>query len=124
MFGDYEVKTSFSENVFMAYHKPSAQYVAMKKISADNYSNDEFENISEEIKTIFSLSHPNIIKINEAFVASSHINVIYTFYCFGSCKEAMKNFFFTGFSEIVCSLIIKDVLTALDYLHKRGIIHR
>lgn len=124
MFGDYQVRALFSDNVSLALHKPSTQYVALKRISADIYQDDEFKNICEEIKNVLLFNHPNIIRINEVFVSGFNINVIYTFYCFGSCKEAMKNFFFTGFPEIISSLVLKDVLTALDYLHKRGIIHR
>ena len=36
----------------------------------------------------------------------------------------MKNYFPTGFPEIIAALILRDVLSALDYLSKRGIIHR
>lgn len=124
MFPDYQIRATFSKSVFLALHKPTSQYVALKRISADNYSDEEFKAIYEEIKTILTFSHDNIIKIHTVFVKNLDINVIFPFYCFGSCKEAIKNFFFTGFPEIICALILKDVLTALDYLHKRGIIHR
>lgn len=123
MFGDYQIRATFSKSVYLALHKPSTQYVALKRISAE-ILDEEFKNICDEIKNVLSLNHPNIIKIHSAFVRNFDINVIYPFYCFGSCKEAMKNFFFTGFPEIISCLILKDILTALDYLHKRGIIHR
>lgn len=124
MFGDYQIRATFSNSVSLALHKPSSQYVALKRISADNYQDEEFRTICEEIKNVLLFKHPNIIQINEVTTKDFDINVIYTFYCFGSCKEAMKNFFFTGFPEIITSLILKDILTALEYLHKRGIIHR
>lgn len=54
------------------------------------------------------------MSIFKVFVENLDVNVIYPFYCFGSCKEAMKNFFFTGFPEIICVLILKDILSALD----------
>lgn len=124
MFGDYQIRATFSKSVFLALHKPSTQYVALKQISADNYSDEDFKKICDEIKVVLSFNHQNIIKIHSVFVRNFDINVIYPFYCFGSCKEAMKNFFFTGLPEIVSCLILKDMLAALDYLHKRGIIHR
>lgn len=40
MFGDYQIKTAFSSNVYLALHKPSSQYVALKRISADNYAGE------------------------------------------------------------------------------------
>lgn len=124
MFGDYQIRTTFSNNVSLALHKPTTQYVALKRISADNYGDEEFKDICEEIKHVLLFDHKSIIKINEVFVKDFDINVVYTFYCFGSCKEAMKNFFFTGFPEIISALILKDLLGALDYLQRRGVIHR
>lgn len=121
---DYEIRATFSKSVFLALHKPSTQFVALKRISADSYPDEEFKIICEEIKNVLSLSHENIIKIHSVFVNNLDLNVIYPFYCFGSCKEAMKNFFFTGFPEVISALILRDVITALDYLHRRGIIHR
>lgn len=128
MFCDYQIRATFSKspisNVFLALHKPSSQYFALKRISADHYVDEDFKSICDEIKTVLSLNHRSIIKIHSVFVTDYDINVIFPFYCFGSCKEAIANFFFTGLPEIVSCLILKDVLTALDYLHKRGIIHR
>lgn len=121
---DYQIKATFSKSVFLALHKPSAQYVALKRISADNHSDDEFKAICAEIKLLKELQHQNIVTIEAAFVKNLEINVIYPFFCFGSCKEAIKNFFPRGFPEVVVALILRDVLTALDYLHKRGIVHR
>lgn len=122
MFGDYEIRSSVSKCVFIAVHKPSNQFVAIKKISADNYGDVEFKLICEEIT--LDLQHKNIVKIQAAFVRDLDLHVVYPFFGFGSCKEAMKNFFFTGFPEILSCLILKDALQALEYLHSRGIIHR
>lgn len=122
MFGDYEIRSSVSKNVFIALHKPSNKYCAIKRLSADNYDDSEFKLICEELT--MDLKHKNIIRIHSAFVKDLDVHVIYPFFCFGSCKEAMKNFFFTGFPEIIASLILKDVLQAIEYLHSRAIIHR
>lgn len=124
MFGDYQVRATIGKSVYLALHKPSSQFVALKRISADNYADGDFRLICSEITVLKVLKHPNIVKIETVFVKNLDINVIFPFYCFGSCREAMKNFFFTGFPEIISALILRDLLTALDYLHKREIIHR
>lgn len=122
MFGDYEIKSSVSKSVHIAYSKPSNDYVAIKKIPADSFGDEEFKLICEEITV--DLQHKNIVKIQAVFIKDFDIHVVYPFFCFGSCKEAMKNFFQCGFPEIICALILKDLLKAIDYLHSRGIIHR
>lgn len=124
MIGDYQIRAHFGKSVYLAIHKPTSQYYALKRIAADNYSDEEFKSICAEIQNISKLKHPNIIQTKGIFVKNCDINVLYPFYCFGSTKEAMKNFFFTGFPELVASLILRDVLAALEYLHKRGILHR
>lgn len=124
MFGDYQIRATFSKSVYLALHKPSSQYVALKRISADSYVDEEFKSICEEIKIVLSFDHQNIVRIHAAFVKNFDINIVYPFYCFGSCKEAMITFFPTGLPETSSCLILRDILTALDYLHKRGVIHR
>lgn len=124
MFQDYEVRQSFSKHVSLVLSKTSNKYFALKRIPIDKFDEENFRKICEEIKIIKDLQHDNIIKIHSVFVKELDVNIIYPFFCFGSCKEAIKNFFLTGFPEIICSLVLKDVLLAVDYLHSRGIIHR
>ena len=42
----------------------------------------------------------------------------------GSTRDMLDYCFPDGFGEIVIAHIIRDVLQALDYLHKMGYIHR
>ena len=124
MFGDYEIRSNFSKSVCLALDRSSGNYVALKRISADKYFDEDFKKICDEITLIKDIQHQNIIKIYSVFVKDFDLCVVYPFFHFGSCKEAIKNFFFTGFPEVIAALILKDVLVAIDYLHSRGIIHR
>lgn len=122
MFGDYEIRSNVSKSVFIALHKPSNNFVAIKKLSVDNFGDEEFKLICEEMT--LDLEHKNIIKVLASFVKDQDVHIVYPFYCFGSCKEAMKNYFYAGFPEVIASLIVRDVLQAIEYLHSCGIIHR
>jgi serine/threonine protein kinase len=122
MFGDYEIRSNVSKSVYIASHKPTNDFVAVKTVSADECGAEEFKLICDEITLDFQ--HKNIIRIRAAFVKDLEVHIVYPFYCFGSCKEAMKNFFVTGFPEAIACLILKDLLHAVEYLHSRGIIHR
>lgn len=69
-------------------------------------------------------NHFNILSFHSAFVNNFEVYVIAPIMNFCSCREAMNNFFTTGFPEIIVSLLLRDVLLGLDYLHKKGFIHR
>lgn len=124
MFNNFEIRSNFSKSVCLALDKSANSYVALKKISADKFFDEDFKKICHEITLIKNLQHANIIEIYSVFVKDFDLCVVYPFFCFGSCKEAIKNFFFHGFPEKIACLILQDVLIGLEYLHSRAIIHR
>jgi STE20-related kinase adapter protein alpha len=69
-------------------------------------------------------NHPNILSIYTSFVLNFDLYVVSKICCYGSCRDTMNNYFLTGFPEIIVCLILKDVLQAIDYLHKKLYIHR
>lgn len=43
---------------------------------------------------------------------------------FGSCRDLLNTHFNDGLPETAIGLVIRDVLDGLDYIHKKGYIHR
>lgn len=121
---NYQIKTTFGKNVYLAQRKCSGDFVALKKIPIDSCTDEQLRKIVEETRLIQLLDSPHIITVQSVFVQGFDVYFIYPFFCFGSCKEAMTNFFVSGFPECIAALILRDVLTALEYLHRRGIVHR
>lgn len=105
-----------------AQHKPSKSYVAVKKYKMDNLR--EFRIVQDEIVALRQFHHPNILSFHTVFVNNFEINIIMDLYCYGSAKDTMNIYFVTGFPEILCALILKDVLKGLEYLHKKEYVHR
>lgn len=70
------------------------------------------------------ISHPNILRLESSFVHISNIYMVHQLIRYGSCKDAMDRFLIVGFPEMIVSLISKDILMAIDYLHKKGYVHR
>lgn len=97
--------------------------MAVKKYKMDA-AREEWSLISKEIVTIRQFNHPNIVSFHTVFVNNFEINIIFPLFCFGSASDSMKNYFLTGFPELLCALILKDVLLGLEYLHKKGYVHR
>uniref|UniRef100_A0A1L8DM73 Putative ste20-like serine/threonine protein kinase n=1 Tax=Nyssomyia neivai TaxID=330878 RepID=A0A1L8DM73_9DIPT len=132
MFGyqsnDYEIRAELATcmhgiaSVYLAKHT-SGQLVALKKFRMDK-AKEESAYIRDEILTMRQFHHPNILSFFTSFVDNFDVFVIAPFMPYGSCRNTMANSCVTGFPEIIVALILKDVLHGVEYLHKKGFIHR
>lgn len=68
--------------------------------------------------------HPNILQIQSSFVYNLDVYVVSPVMCYGSCKDTYNNCFKSGFPETITILILRDLLNALEYLHRKHFIHR
>ena len=107
-------------DVFLAYNIYTKEKVAIKKI---NKSNEELlspEIILDEIEILKSLSHPDIVKIIEFYETKEAYYIVNEFCSGGELFEkALGNL-----SETQISVIFKQILSGLSYLHSKNIMHR
>lgn len=68
--------------------------------------------------------HNNILQIHASFVFRLDLYVIAPVMCYGSAKDTYNNCFKSGFPETIAVLILRDLLLALEYLHRKNFIHR
>lgn len=95
----------------------------------------------------------HVLPMYTAFVKNSDVYVISPLMCYNSCRDAMNSYFTTGkyesmhfvrnylnsvlnvycfdstrfcigFPEIIVCLILHDVLLGLEYIHRKGYVHR
>ncbi|CAG9856658.1 unnamed protein product [Phyllotreta striolata] len=109
--------------VHLAKHLPTAELVAIKKFNLDKIRED-IELVESEIILTRQLSHPNIIPYITSFVAGPEVCVVSPLMAYGSCRDLLTRHFSEGLLEPAIILILKDVLSALIYIHKKGYIHR
>lgn len=109
--------------VHLAKHTPSNTMVAIKKFNMDSIKEDSYL-VEREIILTRQLQHPNIIKYLISFVHGVDVCVVSPLMAYGSCRDLLNRFFNEGLPEGALISILKDVLDALDYIHKRGYIHR
>lgn len=70
------------------------------------------------------MQHPNIIQYYSSFVIGPEVCVVGPLMAFGSCRDLLNTHFSNGLPENAIALILREVLEALDYIHKKGFIHR
>lgn len=110
--------------VYLALHKTTNTFVVIKKYFVDDKDSEDYGLIQQEIVTARQLQHTNILPYLSTFVSGHDIYVISPLMSYGSCSNLIKEYFHEGFSELACAFIMRDVLNGLDYLHKKGVIHR
>ncbi|KAJ1526699.1 hypothetical protein ONE63_008279 [Megalurothrips usitatus] len=109
--------------VYLAFHVPSKTPIALKQFNVDKIK-DEMENIQNEIILTRQLRHPNVVMVSASFVLQSYVTVISPLMAFGSCRDLLNRHFTEGLPELAISYILKDILQALDYIHRKGYVHR
>ncbi|XP_050347326.1 STE20-related kinase adapter protein alpha isoform X1 [Nymphalis io] len=109
--------------VYSAVYKPYNQNVAIKRYFVDK-DKEKASLIQQDILTRKELQHPNILPYLTSFVFGPELYVVSPLMNLGSCRDILDRYFQEGLPELACAIILRDVLLALQYLHKQFYIHR
>ncbi|KAI5847331.1 kinase-like domain-containing protein [Morchella snyderi] len=115
-------KGSFG-SVYKGIHNETKQIVAVKSLDLDQHD-DEIKDIQKEIALLSQLKAgdaPNITAFHGSYLLGHRLWVIIDFCSGGSVRTLMKA---GPIDEKYITIIVRETLTALGYLHKQGIIHR
>ncbi|KMY91522.1 putative serine/threonine-protein kinase STE20-like isoform X1 [Drosophila simulans] len=96
--------------------------LAVKKVSVDQPM-EKLKLLFNEVLTVRRLQHRNINTIVSCFLYKQYVYLTYNFMCFGNCEMLLKNVYTSGFPEVTIALILKDVLSALTYIHSEHYVH-
>ncbi|KAG0197704.1 hypothetical protein BGX28_008791 [Mortierella sp. GBA30] len=125
---DYDIRLPIgygsSAVVYNAYYKPLNKRVAIKVIDLDMFERNQIDELRRETQVMALCKHPNVLRVNGAFVADSKLYIVTPYLSAGSCLDIMKTAYSEGFDEVSIATILKQALQGLDYLHKNGHIHR
>ena len=106
--------------VIKAKHKLTGEFVAIKILRKNNLIFKE--DLKNEALILRGLDHPNIIKIFELYDTETDFYIVQEL-CNGGdlfCKIHEEG----GQSEITTGIIIFQILSAVNYLHERKLMHR
>ncbi|KAI1315417.1 hypothetical protein EDD11_000805 [Mortierella claussenii] len=125
---DYDIRLPIgygsSAVVYNAYYKPLNKRVAVKVIDLDMFERNQIDELRRETQVMSLCKHPNVLRVNGAFVTDSKLYIVVPYLSAGSCLDIMKIAYPDGFDEVSIATILKQALQGLDYLHKNGHIHR
>ena len=98
----------------------TGQAVAIKVIDVEN-AEDEVEDIIQEISILSELHSPYVTKYHGSFLKGSDLWIIMEFCSGGSCGDLMKPGLIP---EEYITIIIRELLLGLEYLHGDKKLHR
>lgn len=115
-------KGSFG-SVFKVHHKKTGQFRAMKVIKKDTVNlQDDDKKFLKEIEILIKADHPNIIRIYEYYMDEINFYLIMEFVSGGELYDTITSW--KEFNERKAAYIMKQILSAVAYLHSSKIIHR
>ena len=120
-------KGSFGE-VYLSTKKGHRQYYATKKIErkiADKPSLKKY--FDNEINILSHLNHPNIVKLVEIKRSVQHYYIVTEYVNGGGLSDCLKKYmdkYKRAFSEEIVQHLMRQIIDALHYIHKKKIIHR
>ncbi len=94
--------------------------MAIKIIDVEN-AEDEVEDIVQEISILSELHSPYVTKYHGSFLKGSDLWIIMEFCSGGSCADLLKPGLI---AEEYITIIIRELLMGLDYLHSDKKLHR
>ena len=120
-------KGAFGE-VYLGTKQGTQKQFAIKKIDKKFTSNPKAKKyLDNEISILRDISHPNIVKLYDVKETSSFYYLV-TEYCNGGslsdCLETYIEKYNKPFPEEVVQFLMRQIVSALSYLHKKTILHR
>ena len=107
-------------DVFLAYNIYTKEKVAIKKIYKSNEELLSDGIIVDEIEILKNLHHPDIVKIIEFYVTEEAYYIVNEYCSGGELFDKAKE----HLSETQISVVFKQILSGLSYLHSKNIVHR
>jgi len=108
--------------VYKALDQISGSLFAIKQISLDCVSAKQKQLLSDELKLLESLEHPNVIRFYGAIMNSASLQIVMEYVDGKSIGDLVKDM--GSFSETVIRKYMIQILKGLSYLHNKQVIHR
>jgi hypothetical protein len=111
--------------VRLVTHKATGLKYAVKVLDLGLVDTSEgLHQLREEIFIMCQLDHPNIVRLEEVYESQSEIYLVQELCLGGELFDRLDEQPDYHYTEAECARLVKQMLSAVRYLHSKGIIHR
>ena len=111
--------------VRLVTHKKTLVQYAVKCLDLGLVGTKEgLAQLREEIFIMCQLDHPNIVRLEEVYESHSEIYLVQELCLGGELFDRLDEQPDYRYTEAECARLVKQMLSAVRYLHSKGIIHR
>lgn len=96
--------------------------VAVKSMLKKDIKQSEVHLLRQEVRAMQMLTHPNIVSLVDLYESPTHVHIVLELCHGGELLERILREKFL--SEVVCADLMHQILSAIAYMHDRGITHR
>eukprot|EP00899_Mesostigma_viride_P000607 jgi/Mesvir1/10547/Mv21778-RA.2 len=112
-----------SGTVYVAKSSSSGETVAIKSVDTAAFrSVGEIDQINDEIRILETIKHPNVISLLEVLYINEVIFFVMEYASGGSLVSRIRAN--EGLSESEVRTFFKQIVSALDFCHRRRVVHR
>jgi len=111
-------------SVYLCRSRRTGDEFACKVISLNRINSHYLRKLHLEIAIMKEVSNPHIVQLREVFFGSRTVYLVMELCTGGELFEYLSQHGSKGLSEIQAARHIKDMLSAITYLHSRNIMHR
>jgi calcium-dependent protein kinase len=117
--------TGISGLVRLVAHKATGVKYAVKCLDLGLIdTEEELARLREEICIMCKLDHPNIVRLEEVYESHNEIYLVQELCPGGELFDRLDEQPGYRYTEAECARLVKQMLSAVRYLHSKGIIHR
>mmetsp|Transcript_20890 Transcript_20890/g.45316 ORF Transcript_20890/g.45316 Transcript_20890/m.45316 type:complete len:791 (-) Transcript_20890:118-2490(-) len=111
--------------VRLVTHKATKVKYAVKVLELGLIDSTEgLKQLRNEIFIMCQLDHPNIVRIEEVYESTNEIYIVQELCLGGDLFDRLDEQPDYHYTEAQCARLVKQMLSAVRYLHSKGIIHR
>jgi len=122
----YDIKEKLGTGSFAivkrATRKTDGKQFAIKVIKKSKLNPEELAVVHDEVEIMHKLNHPNCVQLFEMFETPKRIYMVLELLTGGELFDRIVSK--GSYSEKEASELVRDIVSAINYLHSIGIVHR